>query len=70
MSRTVSSSGDVWGRSLSNEFLFNVAEAFDPFNGVLSAGLSNNVVVPDDPFNGVPSLGEGATNDGASVMLG
>ncbi len=60
MSRTVSSSGDAWGRSLSNEVLFN---------GVLSESLSNGVA-SYDPFNGIPSLGEGETNDGADARLG
>ncbi len=68
VSRTVSSSGDGWG-SPSDYFLSNGAGACDPFNGVFSACLSN-VVVRDEPFNGVPSLGEGAANDGANVMLG
>ncbi len=68
VSRTVSSSGDAWG-SPSNDVLSNGAEACDLFNGVFSACLSN-VVVRDEPFYGEPSLGEGAANDGANVMLG
>ncbi len=60
VSRTVSSSGDAWGRP-SNDVLSNGAGACDPPNGVFPANLSNVVVVPDEPFNGVPSLGEGET---------
>ncbi len=38
--------------------------------GWLFSESPSNGVASDDPFNGVPSLGEGATNDGANVMLG
>ncbi len=69
VSRTVSSSGDAWGPSPSNNIFFNGAGACDPFNGVLSESLSNGVV-SDDPFHGAPSLGEGETNDGADARLG